>query len=422
MEKILEDVEKISKHIFIVLGENFRNLFDQNMIFEMVEEHQSEPSEVRVANIVNNIIENYAAHPTSDIELNNNVDVGRNATPKLQFSDDLDDDGASSVPVSSAEDIKSADHHSLVQSLSSMFPDTPIDYIWDQAQDLVGKPAAIERFTKQLLENHLPPANWTLSGLTLECECCYTDSPEKDLVSCPVGHTFCQQCVRTATSVAMGEGKTAIRCMVECREEMNWQQLRRALEPNVLFKLEQKKQAEDVIAAGLDNLVSCPFCPYQTVMEDPHDKVLICRNPECGKDSCRLCQEPSHIPKRCGELLQVEGARKKIEEQLSLAMLRECWQCKKMFYKEQGCNHMTCTCGARMCYICKKRVDKADHYYGTGSHPTPDRPCPLYSDIQALHKQEVSAAALKAKEELARSTNLTSLLKIDVEEGKIVVD
>ena len=155
--------------------------------------------------------------------------------------------------------IKSQSHHSLVQHLSSMFPDTPMDYIWDQAVDLVGKDAAIERFTKQLLENHRPPENWSVKELTLECECCFSDTPETDLVLCPAGHTFCYQCIRTATSVAMGEGKTAVRCMAECREEVNWQQLGKALKPQVLFKLEQKRQAEEVNAAGLERIVACPF-------------------------------------------------------------------------------------------------------------------------------------------------------------------
>ena len=416
MEEMLEDVEKISKQIFMVLGENFKNLFDGNMIFEMVESRQSEPSDVRVANIVTLIIENYADDTTIDIGLNNNIVIGAiAATPRPEESD-------MAISVLSC-DMKLADHHSLVQSISSMFPETPLDYIWDQAQDLVGKPAAIERFTKQLLENHLPPANWT-QELTLECECCYSDNPESDLVRCPADHTFCQQCVRTATSVAMGEGKSVIRCMVECREEINWQQLGRALEPNVLFKLEQKRQAEEVIAAGLESLVACPFCPYQTVMEDPVDRVLICMNPECGKHSCRLCKEPSHIPKRCGELPQVEGARKKIEEQLSLAMLRQCWQCKKMFYKEEGCNSMTCPCGAMMCYLCKEQINSKDHFYynGQGGHPTAERRCPLWSDNKELHKQEVTAAAVKAREELALSSSLSKVLKVDVEQGKVVVD
>jgi len=321
-------------------------------------------------------------------------------------------------------DMKSADHHSLVQSLSSMFADTPIDYIWDKAEDLVGKPAAIERFTKQLLENHLPPANWSGKELTLECECCYSDTPEKDLVSCPAGHTFCQQCVKTATSVALGEGKTIIRCMVECSEEIKWQQLGRALEPSILIKLEQRRQAEEVTAAGLESLVTCPFCPYQAIMEDPLDKVLVCRNPQCGKNSCRLCKEPSHIPQRCEELPQVEGARKRIEEQLSMAMLRECWQCKKMFYKEEGCNHMTCPCGAQMCYLCKAHnPDKSAHYYGQGGSPTLEKTCSLWSDNKALHRQEVVAAAVKAKEELTLSNNLAArVINIDVEKGQVVVN
>ena len=242
-------------------------------------------------------------------------------------------------------------------------------------------------------------------------------------MSCPAGHTFCQVCVKTATGVALGEGKTVIWCMVECSEEIKWQQLGRALEPNVLIKLEQRRQAEEVTAAGLESLVTCPFCPYQAIMEDPLDKVLVCRNPQCGKDSCRLCKEPGHIPKRCDELPQVEGARKKIEEQLSMAMLRECWHCKKMFYKEQGCNHMTCPCGAEMCYLCKaQNPNKSSHYYGQGGSPAPERTCSLWSDIQALHREEVVAAAVKAKEELALNSNLSRVLNIDVEQGQVLVN
>jgi len=32
------------------------------------------------------------------------------------------------------------------------------------------------------------------------------------------------------------------------------------------------------------------------------NKVFTCLNPECGKESCRLCQEISHIPLRCEEV------------------------------------------------------------------------------------------------------------------------
>jgi len=426
MDEMVDDVEKISRQIYLVLGESFKHLFDHNDIFALVEERDSESSEVRVANIMNNIIENYADVANLELGLNNNLVAGASAVALpvpidqtwLSSERGLDDKEYGSNPSAT----KSQSHHSLVQHLSSMFPDTPMDYIWDQAVDLVGKEAAIERFTKQLLENHRPPEHWSVKELMLECECCFTETAEEELVLCPAGHTFCYQCIRTATSVALGEGKTEVRCMAECREEVNWQQLGKALEPKVLLKLEQKRQAEEVMAAGLESLVACPFCPYQTIMEDPQDHVLVCRNPECGKKSCRQCKGVSHIPLRCDELPEVEGARKKIEEELSLAMLRQCWQCKKMFYKEEGCNRMTCTCGAQMCYLCKVKVNSYDHFYGQGGQPTAEKKCPLWSDNKALHRQEVSAAAVKAKEELALSNELSRVLKIDVEQGNVLVE
>ena len=40
------------------------------------------------------------------------------------------------------------------------------------------------------------------------------------------------------------------------------------------------------------------------------------------------------------------------------ARVRECPDCKKRFYKTEGCNKMTCSCGTLSCYICRQKVDK----------------------------------------------------------------
>ena len=245
-----------------------------------------------------------------------------------------------------------------------------------------------------------------LLGNLQECLCCYSsDCLAEDMISCKGGHLYCRECISRGAAVAIGDGKTVIECLGHCQEEIGWQELQKALTPNVLSKLLQRRQAEEVGAAELDNMVTCPFCPYVTIMENPDDKVLVCRNPECGRDSCRLCQEPNHVPLRCDEVKDGETERKRIEEQLSEAMMRECWKCKVKYFKLEGCNKMTCPrpgCGAKMCYLCKQPVKDYTHFYGQGGAPDKTRTCPLWTDTKKLHEEEVAKAAAKAKEELKK--------------------
>ncbi|XP_053390019.1 E3 ubiquitin-protein ligase RNF216-like, partial [Mercenaria mercenaria] len=109
-----------------------------------------------------------------------------------------------------------------------------------------------------------------------------------------------------------------------------------------------------------------------------------------------LCKEPNHIPLRCNEV-EKQGAtnmRTYIETKVSEAMLRICPRCKKRFYKLAGCNKMTCTCGTTMCYVCRKPNIDYEHF-DSGS-------CSIDSDVNALHDQEMTEAANKAKEEYLR--------------------
>ena len=114
-----------------------------------------------------------------------------------------------------------------------------------------------------------------------------------------------------------------------------------------------------------------------------------------------------------------EEARKRIEEQLSEAMIRTCWKCQTKYFKEEGCNKMTCpkpTCGAKMCYLCKQPVKDYTHFYGQGGAPTATKTCPLWTDNKRLHEQEIAQAAAAAKKELAaQNPNLT--LKHDPTKG-----
>lgn len=70
------------------------------------------------------------------------------------------------------------------------------------------------------------------------------------------------------------------------------------LTPTVFSRVVHIKQLEEVQAAGIEDLESCPFCDFATI--PPSDsKVFLCYNPKCMRDSCRsvtahiICSELS---------------------------------------------------------------------------------------------------------------------------------
>ena len=99
--------------------------------------------------------------------------------------------------------------------------------------------------------------------------------------------------------------------------------LKDALPPNMFSKIALKKQMQEVKAAGIDDLEGCPFCDFATIVP-AGAKIFTCLNPDCMKESCRECKEPSHIPLRCEEIEHDNDTRKRvfIENKMTEALLR----------------------------------------------------------------------------------------------------
>lgn len=155
------------------------------------------------------------------------------------------------------------------------------------------------------------------------------------------------------------------------------------------------------MAAGVENLVSCPFCCFMIIMPDPDNKVLECLNPECLKESCRMCKESSHIPLRCEEVEREaqKDARTMLENKMAEAMIRQCPRCGKRFVTEGGCNKMTCSCGTVMCYVCKKVITEGYNHFEQRGGVVSGK-CPLWTNAVELHTGEVRQAAAQGREEL----------------------
>jgi len=250
------------------------------------------------------------------------------------------------------------------------------------------------------------------SGAVFECACCFdSECLLEEACTCEGDHMFCRVCVRRGCEVQIGENKHKMVCFQDgCEKEFPVSMLQLVLKPRLWQRLLQRRQAEEVTAAGLADLVQCPACEFAVEMPDPGYKVVECGNPECGKVTCRDCKEESHLPLSCQEVEKDSEtkARTQLENVMTEAMLRTCPSCQNRFFKTEGCNKMVCKCGAILCYICRKAITTGySHFYGQGASPEEGK-CPLFSDNKMLHQAEIFKAAEEAKKTLP-----AGLLKTD---------
>ncbi|CAG9766487.1 unnamed protein product [Ceutorhynchus assimilis] len=238
-------------------------------------------------------------------------------------------------------------------------------------------------------------------GLMHYCSCCFDDQVMPlDILTCTGGCRFCRECIKRSSEIAYGGGKINFPCLNNgCDEEFGLQVLQNVLDPKLFSKIAQKQAAAEVKASGLKNLESCPFCDFVSILA-PEEKIFRCLSTDCMKESCRLCKEPSHLPLLCDEVEKDEAvkARTFIENKMAEALMRECWKCKTKFIKEDGCNKMTCPCGAMTCYICRKPIKNYQHYNGQGGDQS--KLCPLYSENILNNEKEVLEAAMEAKKQV----------------------
>lgn len=126
-------------------------------------------------------------------------------------------------------------------------------------------------------------------GELIECQCCFDDELlMDDMLSCDEGHVYCRSCVRRSSEELIGQTKTKFPCLAEgCIGEFTLSTLKKVLPASTLSNLLRRIQDEEVRSAGIEDLETCPFCSFATVMPNKDDKVFHCLNPDCMKESCR---------------------------------------------------------------------------------------------------------------------------------------
>lgn len=244
-------------------------------------------------------------------------------------------------------------------------------------------------------------------GETAECGCCFDDFPINRMIPCEgeTAHLFCRACMKSHAETVLGYQKYELTCMCMdgCEAGFSATHRDKFLDKKTQIALDRVEQQAMLRLAGIENLETCPFCPF--AMEYPpveENKEFRCENSECGAVSCRLCRKNTHIPKTCAEAALEEGhsARHQIEEAMSEAVIRKCNNCANPFIKQDGCNKISCTrCRTLQCYVCRKTVQDYTHFNDT-NRGGKEGQCPLFDSTEDRHRNEAQVAEDKARQKV----------------------
>jgi hypothetical protein len=92
-----------------------------------------------------------------------------------------------------------------------------------------------------------------------------------------------------------------------------------------------------------------------------------CQDPDCGRTSCLSCCKEWVDVHVCHESSLV-ALRTQVEQAMSMAIKRVCPRCNTSFVKTAGCNKLTCPCGYKMCYVCRKDIGGTGDPTGNGGN------------------------------------------------------
>jgi len=230
-----------------------------------------------------------------------------------------------------------------------------------------------------------------------QCEICYDDYSEEEMLSVPCGHVFCRGCWGGFIDCSIKSGPSCVRMtcpQVGCKEAVTEDEVA-ITAPGLLKKYEMYQLRSFVEMNALTRWCPGPGCSKIAMAgSSGFNGVATCH--ECTTSFCLRCGEEPHSPASCDELRRWKEKCRNESETANwiIANTKPCPKCSSRIEKNQGCNHITCQqCKYDFCWICLQPW--ADHGSNTGGYYK----CNKYDPSGSSDDQSNTA---RAKRELDR--------------------
>ncbi|KAI1773808.1 hypothetical protein F4818DRAFT_421837 [Hypoxylon cercidicola] len=196
------------------------------------------------------------------------------------------------------------------------------------------------------------PQRKRTDSIAQDCSVCWSEAENPIRTKCD--HVYCLDCFENLCISATTQGSgVQIRCAGDsgnCNTVLGLPELQEHLSSTAFDEL-LEKSFESYMRLHPDSLRYCPSADCNSVYRvSAVAKMHNC--PRCLLLVCTGCHA-QHGHMSCADYKDVStggyAAFEKLKKEIGI---KDCPKCKTPLEKTEGCNHMTCRCGAHICWVC----------------------------------------------------------------------
>ncbi|XP_035685761.1 ATP-dependent RNA helicase DEAH11, chloroplastic-like [Branchiostoma floridae] len=227
----------------------------------------------------------------------------------------------------------------------------------------------VEAIAKEILERKGESCQRETDDDSEDCGICFCPIDGKDYRLQCCGHRYCHDCIKLQLTSDIRSQKFPIICATGgCSREFFLRDLRLLLNQADFRQLVTGSLNAFVIKSG-SRYRPCPTpdCPsvYRCVTEEEGEG-LVFQCCVCDKRLCTRCHVDMHDGMSCATWQIFKGdkddtLRDWMKDKTDVKL---CPKCNWVIEKIAGCQHMTCRCGAHICWICLEAFTTSGECYG----------------------------------------------------------